>query len=86
MRTTLQCDRKTGGYRSVAYELVPYSVQGIPVTVDAVDVHLKDNAVANLAIGKDGQSDSYTVNATVNFTDPLGDKRQELSTTVILKL
>lgn len=87
LRTTLLRDRKTGGYRSVAYQLVPYSVQNIPVTVDAPSVCFKGKPVTNLEIGKDGKSASYTINATVIFTDPLGEKHQELvSTTVTLEL
>lgn len=87
LRATLQRDRKTGTYSSIAYQLVPYSVQGIPVTVDNAVLSLSGKSVANLEIGKDGKSGSYIVNAKVNFTDPLGEKHQELvSTTVILKL
>ncbi len=87
LRTSLQRDRKTGGYRSVAYELVPYSVQGIPVTIERASVSKGGQPVERLEIGKDGKSASYAINATINFVDPLGNKHQELvSNSVILEL
>lgn len=78
LRTTLQRNRQTGGYHSVAYEVIPYSIQGIPIKVSRTCVS-KDgsNPVDNLEIGKDGKSPCYIVDTTINFTDPLGNKHFE---------
>lgn len=88
LRATLQRDRQTGGYRSVAYELVPYSVQGMPVEVKSPRVYAGGTApVAQLEWGKDGKSPYYAVNATLDFTDPLGAKhREQINVSVALCL
>lgn len=88
LRATLQRDRQTGGYRSVAYELVPYSVQGMPVDVKSPRVYAGGTTpAAQLEWGKDGKSPYYAVNATLDFTDPLGAKhREQINVSVALCL
>lgn len=78
LRATLQRDRKTGGYRSVDYEVVPYSIQSMPVKVEKAYIS-KDgrNKVDYIEIDKGAQSSSYIISATMNYVDPLGNKHVE---------
>ncbi len=78
LRATFKRDRQTGGYRSVAYDVVPYSVQGIPVKIGQTRVSTNGiDTVECLDIAKGGKSSCYVVNTAVNFTDPLGNKHFE---------
>ena len=72
----------------MAYELVPYSVQGMPVEVKSPRVYAGGTApTAQLEWGKDGKSPYYAVNATLDFTDPLGAKhREQINVSVALCL
>lgn len=84
LRATLQRNRHTSGYYSVDYDLVPYSVQGIPVQVEHARVTKGGpEPVSRLEIGKGVKSTGYAVNATLRFTDPLGNKCCELVETSI---
>lgn len=84
LRASLQRDRRTGVYRSVSYELVPYSIQGIPVKIERAEVSkVGSGAVSCLEIGSDGKSTSYAISAALEYTDPLGNKHIELVSTSV---
>ena len=84
LRAKLQRAGKKGNWCSVSYELVPYSIQNIPVEVSHALVSQQGGVpVDSIEIGSDVQKRGYAVSATLRFTDPLGNKHEEFASVSI---